>query len=168
MRAFEAVSGDAGGAGPHRPAAPLRVTRYPADRHVDPEAGRRALLLGLAAPEAVLAVLARPVAAVLQDGTRGAHGPGLALAHDSRLRPLAGRGEEQLGATLARGVRRPRQGSAEDQVGDGLHGRQGRPPLWPSQKETPGSRWGATDPPSRPDSILTAGLESVQQLGSMA
>src|SRR5262245_46454238 len=36
------------------------------------------------------------------------------------------------------------------------------------QKETPGSRWGATDPPSRPDSILTAGLESVQQLGLMA
>src|SRR5262245_9448845 len=31
-----------------------------------------------------------------------------------------------------------------------------------------GAGGGATDPPSRPDSILTAGLESVQQLGSMA
>src|ERR1700730_5186226 len=41
------------------------------------------------------------------------------------------------------------------------------PPLWPFEKETPGSRWGATDPPSRPEPILTAGLESVQQLGSM-
>ena len=37
-----------------------------ADGHVDPEAGGGALFFGLAAPEAVLAVLAGPVAALEQ------------------------------------------------------------------------------------------------------
>src|SRR5262245_4775083 len=122
-------SGDAGGARSHGTAGALRVARHAADRHVDPEPGRSPLFLRLAAPEAVLAVLARPVAAVLQHRARGADGPGLSLAHDARLRALAGGGEEQLGAPLTRRVRRPCQWSAEDQVGDGLHGRQGRPPL---------------------------------------
>src|SRR5205823_10372154 len=50
------------------------------------EPGRGALFLGLAAPEAVLPVLARPVAAFPYDGTRPAHGAGLALAQHAGLR----------------------------------------------------------------------------------
>src|SRR5207244_9655549 len=120
---------DAWRAGPNGAARALRIARHPADGHVDTEAGRGAVLLGLTAPEAVLPVLARPVAAFPRHGTRPAHGAGLALAEHARLGSLARRREEQLAATLAGRVRGPRQGSAEDQVGDGLHGRQGRPPL---------------------------------------
>src|SRR5688500_18784186 len=48
-------------------AVALRVAGDPADGHVDPEPGGGALLLGLAAPEPVLTVLACPVAALEQD-----------------------------------------------------------------------------------------------------
>src|SRR6266511_2102199 len=129
MRASADASGDARSARPYGAPGTLRVTRHPADGHVDAVPGGGALFLGLGAPEAVLPVLARPVAALPHDGTRGAHGTGLALAHDAGLGPLTGGSEEQLAAALAGRVRGPRQGSAEDQVGDGLHGRQGRPPL---------------------------------------
>ncbi len=68
-----------------------RVTGDAADRHVDAESRGGALFFGLGAPEAVLPVLAGPVAAFLQRGARVAHGPGLRLAHDPRFRSLAGR-----------------------------------------------------------------------------
>ena len=61
-------SGDPRGARLHGLAVALGVAGDPADGHVDAEAGRGALLFGLAAPEAVLAVLAGPVAAVDEDG----------------------------------------------------------------------------------------------------
>src|SRR5205085_9881818 len=54
---------DLGRARGHGVAVALGVAGDPPDRHVDPEPGRGALLFGLAAPEPVLAVLARPVAA---------------------------------------------------------------------------------------------------------
>ena len=51
------------------------VAGDPADGHVDPESGRGAVLFRLAAPEAVLAVLACPVAAVDERGARAARLP---------------------------------------------------------------------------------------------
>ena len=57
------ASGDAGRAGLHGRAVALGVAGDPADGHVDAEAGGGALLFGLATPEAVLAVLACPLAA---------------------------------------------------------------------------------------------------------
>src|SRR5918994_5883249 len=123
-----AASGDAGGAGLYGAAGALRVTRHAAHGHVDTEAGGGALLLGLATPEAVLAVLTCPVATLPHYGTRRADGTGLALALDAGLGSLTGGGEEQHAAPPARRVGRPCQGPTEDQVGDALHGRQGQPP----------------------------------------
>src|SRR4029450_11969339 len=95
------ASGDAGSAGPYGAAGTLRVARRPTDGHVDADPGGGALFLRLTAPEAVLPVLARPVAALPHDGTRGAHGTGLALAQDAGLGSLTGGSEEQLTASLA-------------------------------------------------------------------
>ena len=68
---------------------------------------RGALLLGLAAPEAVLAVLAGPVAAVDERRARAAHGAGLRFADGPRLGALAGGREEQPRLAAAGGLRRP-------------------------------------------------------------
>ena len=90
-------------------AVATRVAGDPTDRHVDAESGGGALFFGLGAPEAVLPVLAGPIAALLQRRARPANGPRLRLAHDARLGPLAGRREEQTRLTLARGFGGPRQ-----------------------------------------------------------
>ena len=98
-------------------AVAARVAGDPTDGHVDAESRGGALLFGLAAPEAVLAVLAGPVAALLQRRARPAHRAGLRLAHDARLGALAGRREEQARLTLARGLGGPRQRAGEDEAG---------------------------------------------------
>ena len=85
----------------------------PTDGHVDAEAGGGALFFGLAAPEAVLAVLACPVAALDERRARAADGAGLRLAHGAGLGPLAGGSEEQ--PRLARG-RRPRRSTCSGPV----------------------------------------------------
>src|SRR4051812_10132695 len=79
FRRQRGASGDARGARLDRLAVALRVAGDAADRHVHPEARRGALLLGLAAPEPVLAVLAGPVPAGREHRALHAHGTGLAF-----------------------------------------------------------------------------------------
>src|SRR5258705_12202710 len=55
------------------------VAGDPADRHVDPVAGHGPVFLRLAAPEAVLPVVAGPAAARPHGGAGGADGAGLGL-----------------------------------------------------------------------------------------
>src|SRR5687767_2266364 len=78
-------------------AVALRVAGDPADGHVDPEPGGGALLLGLAAPEPVLTVLACPVAALEQDRAVAADRACPALADYPGLGPLPRRREEEIG-----------------------------------------------------------------------
>src|SRR5262249_14772824 len=115
-------SGDARLAGLHRPPVALRVAGDAADRHVDPVAGGGALLLGLAAPEPVLAVLTGPVAAGLERDAGPADGACARLAQDPGLGPLAGGGEEEAGLADAGGVGGPGQRTGEDQVRDRVEG----------------------------------------------
>ena len=102
--------------GADRLAVALGVAGDPADGHVDAEAGGGALLLGLAAPEAVLAVLAGPVAAVDEHRARAADGAGLRLADGAGLGALAGGREEQPRLAAAGGVVGPGQRTGEDEV----------------------------------------------------
>src|SRR4051812_41387451 len=106
---------DPGRARGDRVAVALGVARDPTDGHVDAETGGGALLLGLATPEAVLAVLPRPVAAGEQHWALGADPTGLVLAHRAGLRSLTGGSEEQLRPAGTRRLVRPGQGPGEDQ-----------------------------------------------------
>ena len=91
----------------HRPAVAAGVAGDATDGHVDAEAGRGALFFGLAAPEAVLAVLARPGPALDERRARAAHGAGLRLAGGPGLGALAGGGEEQPRLAAAGRLARP-------------------------------------------------------------
>src|SRR5207253_875398 len=106
-------------------AVALGVPRDATYRHVDAEAGGGALLFRLASPEAVLALLARPLATGFHDRAGMADRASPCLAHDPSLGPLPCRREEQAGLPLTGGGARPGQRSGEDQVGDdgfGGHG----------------------------------------------
>ena len=115
------------------------VAGDPADGHVDAEAGGGALFFGLATPEAVLAVLARPVAAV---GAATSHARqtarALRLADGAGLGPFARRREEQPALPVAGGLGRPGQWTGEDQVGDRLGGHGAHSPCG----DVPGSERG--------------------------
>ena len=69
--------------------------------------GGGALLLGLATPETVFAVVAGEITAGEQRRAFGADLPGGFLAPDPALRTLAGDAEEQFGPTLAQGLIHP-------------------------------------------------------------
>src|SRR5207245_5459611 len=129
-------------------------------------ARRGALLLGLAAPEAVLAVLTRPPAAGLHHGAGRAHGAGLGLAHQPGLGTLACGGEEQLVLPSARGRAGPRERTGEDQIRDSFAGaHRATPGLESGGREIRGVGWGGSDSPTRPaPSILPPGADSGRQL----
>ena len=86
--------GDAGFAGCDGFAVAAGVAGHAAHRHVDPEAGRGAVLFGLAAPEAVLAVLASPAPARVHDRAGRADRPGPGLPEEAGLRAFPRRCEE--------------------------------------------------------------------------
>src|SRR5437588_3890055 len=79
----------------------------PAHRHLDAEAGGGALLLGLAAPEAVLTVVAGPRAAGAHDRAGVTDRAGLGLADLTSLRAFPGRREEDGCVPGADRVRHP-------------------------------------------------------------
>ncbi len=122
--------------------SPRRVAGNPADRHVDPEAGRGAVFLRLAAPESVLAVLTGPVAAVDQRGARTAHGAGLGLARVAGLGTLARGCEEKPRFAAAFSVLGPPERSGEDEVRDGFgcHDHPLSATRGPAREPTGGSR----------------------------
>ena len=97
-----------GGAGLDGGAVALGVTGDASDGHVDAEPGGGALLFGLATPEAVLAVLAGPLAARREHGAGVADGAGLGLADGAGLGPLTGGGEEEVVLASACGRARSR------------------------------------------------------------
>src|SRR5690349_10158012 len=100
-------------------AVALGVAGDAPDGHVDAVPGGGALLFGLATPEAVLAVLARPLAARREHFAVVADGAGLGLTHVAGLGPLAGRSEEQVVLASAGGGPRPGERTGEDQARDG-------------------------------------------------
>src|SRR6185312_16173250 len=100
--------GDAGRAGLDGSPVALGVPGDAADGHVDAVPGGGALLFGLATPEAVLAVLAGPLAARREHFAVVADGAGLGLTHVAGLGPLPRRGEEEI--VLASAGGRPRPG----------------------------------------------------------
>ena len=100
-------------------AVAARVAGDAADGHVDAEAGGGALFFGLAAPEAVLAVLAGPVAALdAAPGTRGTRrGPApRASTRASGRSPAGAKKSRDLAA--AGGFVGPRERAGEDEVRD--------------------------------------------------
>src|SRR3954470_1347204 len=62
-----------------------RVAGDAADRHVDAVPRGGALFFGLATPEAVLTLLTRPFAALVEHGARVADGAGLRFANRARF-----------------------------------------------------------------------------------
>ncbi len=79
----------------------------PPDGHLDPEPGGGALLLGLAAPEAVLPVLTPPGPAGFQHGADLAQLTSLRLPAGAGLGPFPRRCEEEPGLAAAHGTRSP-------------------------------------------------------------
>src|SRR5581483_1007746 len=146
--------GDAGLAGLDGLAVALRVAGDAADGHVDAEARGGALLLRLPAPEAVLPVLTRPLAARGDDAAVQADRPGPGLAQHPGLGALTRRCEEEVGLADALGAAGPGQRPGEDQVRDGLS-RHRRPPRHGSTRQylgagdaVSGRRWGVPAPRS--------------------
>ena len=88
-----------------------------ADRSRNREAGHMSFFFRLAAPEAVLAVIAGKALALVVDRTGTTQQSSLGFAADSSLRALGLRWEEEMGATLAHGVIHPirRGGHFQDQ-----------------------------------------------------
>src|SRR5690606_28258438 len=101
-------------------AVALGVAGHAAHRHVDAEAGRSPVLLGLAPPEAVLTVLTRPAPARVDDLATHADRTSPGLPQEPGLGTLARGGEEQFGLTSAGCLARPRERAGEQQAGDGL------------------------------------------------
>src|SRR6478735_1241710 len=95
-------------------AVALGVAGDAPDGHVDAVPGGGALLFGLATPEAVLAVLTRPLAARHEDLAVVADGAGLGLTHVAGLGPLAGGGEEEVVLASTRCGARPGERAGED------------------------------------------------------
>ena len=99
-------------------AVALGVAGHTPDGHVDAVPGGGAVLFGLATPEAVLAVLACPLAALREHFAVVADGAGLGLTHVAGLGTLAGGGEEEVVLPSARGRPRPGERAGEDQARD--------------------------------------------------
>src|SRR5581483_10191210 len=145
----QALAGGPVGPGLDRLALAPGVAGDTAHRHLDPETGRSALLLRLAAPEPVLPVVPGPGPARLHDRARVADGAGLGLADLAGLRPFPRGSEEDGCVPVADRVRHPGR-TARHRCGR-QHGHdrllQGRPGEFRrEEKRRVGGGWGGPVP----------------------
>ena len=169
--------GDAGFAGCDGLAGASRVAGNAAHRHVDPEAGGGAVLLGLAAPEAVLAVLASPAPAGVHDRAGRADRPGPGLPEEAGLGSFPRGCEEQFRLPGARRsavqVRGPVKSRLETvstaTVSSSWSGKLVREVVRLLGGADPGAGWGEFQPPAcTPTTMVTDWFQSVQQTVTMA
>ncbi len=142
----ESASGDAGSAGLHRGAVALGVAGDTPDGHVDAVPGSGAFLFGFATPEAVLAVLTRPLAARHEDLAVVADGAGLGLTHVAGLRTLASGGEEEVVLASTRCGAGPGERAGEDEARHSFSHGHRKTPVSARNAGDSGSRWGEPAP----------------------
>jgi hypothetical protein len=120
----ERASGDANFSRIHGAAIASRVAGDAADGHIDSEAGGGAFLFGLAAPEAVLALLAGPHAAPDDDRALQAQRSRRGLPAFTGFGSFARRGEVEAGLAFAGAVRHPIEvaGRGDECVGNSTVG----------------------------------------------